>query len=312
MMRYNTLKQRPRHFQTFTGLTVTEFNKLTEKNKDNWKKQRIERLLNNRPNRKRKIGGGRKKILNSLEDQLLLSLVWAKLYPTYLLLEYLFGIDESTAFRAIQEATLLLKGRFALPEQKGVRRGKKISTIAELKEIIPDLEEILIDTTEQKIPRPKKKRKRKKHHSGKKKAFTIKKQIATNRQGLIIHSARASPGKKHDYKLFKESGLPEIIPEDVPTYADSGYQGVNKDYPDLNIIIPHKRTRKHRQLTRSEKIQNAKQRKIRVKVEHTLSQLKKFKVLADTYRHSLQNYDIYFDFVASIVNFRMLQRLPAG
>lgn len=174
MMRYNNLKQRPRHFQTFTGLTVSEFNKLIKENKDNWKKQRIERLLNNHPNRKRKIGGGRKKILNSFEDQLLLSLVWAKLYPTYLLLEYFFNIDESTAFRAIQETTLLLKGRFALPEQRGVRKGKKIATIEELREIIPNLDEVLADVTEQKIPRPKKKQKRKNIIQAKRKLLLLK------------------------------------------------------------------------------------------------------------------------------------------
>lgn len=128
---------------------------------------------------------------------------------------------------------------------------------------------------------------------------------------MIVHSTRASPGRKHDYKIFKESSLPDILPEDLPTYADSGYQGASKDYPNLNIIIPHKRTRSRKELTRSEKIQNTKQRKIRIKVEHTFSKLKKFRVLAETYRHSLQNYDTYFDFVANIVNFRMLQRLSA-
>lgn len=308
-MNYNKLKQRPKHFQSFTGLTVEEFNELVNQIRGDWKHQRIERLINNNPNRQRKLGGGRKHIIAKLEDQLLLTLIWSKFYLSYLLLEYMFGPDESTIWRAIQPIILLMQGKFILPPR---RQGRKITTIEELKEIIPELDEILADATEQKIPRPRKKQKRKKYHSGKKKAFTIKKQIATSAQGLIIHSARASPGRKHDYKLFKESGLPEIIPKDLPAYADNGYQGANKDYPDLNIILPHKRTRNHRELTRSEKIQNTKQRRKRVKVEHTLSQLKKFKLLSDVYRNSLQNYDLYFDFVANIVNFRMLCRLNSG
>jgi len=168
MMRYQSLKQRPRHFLCFTGLTVKEFEELAATARPDWINQRIERLKRNNPHPKRKLGGGRKKILNSLEDQLLLTLVWAKLYLSYLLLEYLFGVDESTVCRTIQAIKPLLRGKFLLPPR---RRGKKITSLEELKEIIPDLDEILVDATEQPIPRPKKKRRRKKYYSGKKKLY---------------------------------------------------------------------------------------------------------------------------------------------
>lgn len=306
-MRYKSIKQRPKHFLSFTGLTVEEFDRLIAQINSDWISQRIERLTKNNPNRKRKIGGGRKKALSSLEDHLLLVLVWSKHYLGYLMLEYLFAIDESTVCRTIQETIPLLQDKFVLPER---RKGKKITTIEELKKIIPDLDDFLTDATEQPIPRPKKKRKRKKHHSGKKKNFTIKTQITTNKRGLVVHISRASPGRKHDYKLFKESKLSKIIPPNAQVYLDSGYQGVQKDYPSLNSHIPHKRTQSHKKLTHSEKIQNHKQKKVRIKVEHTISQLKKFQVLSQTYRHSLQNYNQTFRFVANIVNFRMLQRLP--
>lgn len=306
MMRYTSLKHRPRYFLSFTGLKVEEFAKLVAEIKQDWFNQRIERLNRSNPNRKRKFGGGRKKVLSELEDQLLLTLFWAKHYSSYLLLEYLFGIDESTVCRTCQDIKLLLQDKFVFPNPK---KGKKITTLEELKEIIPDLDEILTDATEQPIPRPEKKAKRKKYHSGKKKRFTVKTQITTNKQGLILHLSRASPGRKHDYKVFQESDLPDIIPKKSKHYLDSGYQGIQKDYPDLNSIIPFKRTKRRQKLTHSEKIQNKKQRKARIKVEHTISQLKKFQALAQIYRHSLQNYGQTFRFIANIVNFRMLQRL---
>lgn len=309
MMRYQSLKKRLKHFLSFTGLTVAEFDKLLNEVRTDWLNQRIQRLNKNNPNRQRKIGGGRKLSLENLEDQLLLTLIWAKLYPTYLLLEYLFNVDESNVCRIIQKTTLLLQDKFILPERNR-RKDKQISTIEELKEIIPDLDVILGDATEQKIPRPTKKRKRQKHHSGKKKAFTVKTQIATNKQGLIVEISKSIPGRSHDYKLFKDSRLPQKIPKGTKLYLDSGYQGVNKDYPDLDAVIPFKKTRKHKKLTRSEKIRNTKQRKIRVAVEHTLSRLKKYQALAQIYRHSLQNYGQTFRFIANIANFRMLQRLP--
>ena len=155
-MRYKTLKQHPKHFLNFTGLKVKEFDKLVSEIHSDWLNQRVERLNKNNPNRIRKIGGGRKKILSTLEDQLLLALVWAKLYPSYLILEYFFGVDESTVCRTIQEIIPLLQSKFILPKR---RKGKKITTIEELKEIIPDLDEILTDARKQKIPRPRKKQK---------------------------------------------------------------------------------------------------------------------------------------------------------
>jgi len=311
MMRYNNLKQRPKHFLAFTGLTVAEFDNLVKDNHQDWQEQRIQRLLKDNPQglRKRKIGGGRKFALTTFEDQLLLTLILAKHYCSCLLLEYLFNIDTSTVCRTSQVIMALIKKGDKYIIDLGPRPDKKTTTLEELKNLIPDFDEILADCAEQKIPRPGKKAKRNKYHSGKKKAFTLKTQISTNRQGLLVHIDRPVPGRHHDYKVFKKSDLPKIIPKDVKVFADSGYQGIHKDYPDLNSVIPHKRSRNGQPLTHSQKIQNKKQRRIRIVIERTIAQLKKFQILHQTYRNSLQNYETAFGFVANIVNFRMLCRL---
>lgn len=311
-MRYNNLKQRPRHFLSFTGLTVAEFDKFVQDNRQDWREQRRQRLLKDNPKRQRKIGGGRKFALENFEDQLLLTLILTKSYCSCLLLEYLFSIDASTVCRTSQVLMSIIKkdGKYII--DLGPRPSKKITTLDELRKFIPNLDEILADCTEQRIPRPEKKTKRNKHHSGKKKAFTIKTELATTKQGLIVNLGKPIPGRQHDYKIFKASNLPKIIPKDTKVYLDSGYQGVHKDFPYLNAIIPYKRTRNGQPLTRSQKIQNKKQRKIRVAIEHTLAQLKKFQILHQTYRNSLQNYETTFGFVANIVNFRMLCRLSSA
>lgn len=311
-MRYYTLCKRQKQFQSFTGLTVEEFDRLIALIRIDWSIQRLERLRRHNPDRKRKEGAGRKYALETIEDQLLLALVWSRLYLVYLVMEYLFGVDESTVSRTIQRIQPLLQDRFMLPERLPK---KKIRTLEELKEFLPpdiDIDDILADGTEQAIPRPQRKRKRNAHHSGKKKRFTVKTQIATTRKGYVIHASKPVPGRMHDYKLFKQSILPKIIPKGLRLYGDSGYQGIKKDFPDLLSLIPYKRTRKHKELTHSEKIHNTKQRRIRVKIEHTLSRLKKYRVLAEPYRHSLQNYESTFRFVANVVNFRMIQRLQAA
>jgi len=310
-MQYTSLKLRPKHFHSFTGLKVEEFDRLVAIIRDDWETQRLRRLEKNNPDRQRKIGGGRKYALPLLEDQLLLTLAWSKLYFSYLMFEYLFGVDESTISRTVHSVPLLLQSRFVFQDPRKSGR-KKITTIEELKKLFPDLDDILADATEQVIPRPERKRKRKPYHSGKKRKFTLKTQIATKRNGLVIHVSPAVGGRTHDYKLFKKSGLPQVIPKDTPLFVDNGYQGVKKDYPDLIVSIPFKRSRGRPELTRSEKIFNKKQRRVRIKVENTIAKLKKYRVLSDVYRHSLQNYNQTFRFVASIVNFRMIQRLQTS
>lgn len=310
MMNYHSLKLRPKQFRSFTGLKVEEFDRLAALIRDDWATERLKRLERNNPNRQRKMGGGRKLALPLLEDQLLLTLAWSKLYFSYLVFEYLFGVDESTVSRIVNSIPLLLQTRFVFQDPRKSGR-KKIATIEELKELFPDIDDILADATEQVIPRPESKRKRKPYHSGKKRKFTLKTQIATQRNGLIIHVSPTVGGRTHDYKLFKKSGLPQMIPKEMKLFVDNGYQGVQKDYPNLTVAIPFKRHRGKKELTRSEKIFNTKQRRVRIKVENTLAKLKKYRVLSDMYRHSLQNYNPTFRFVANVVNFRMLQRLPA-
>lgn len=309
MMRFSSLERRPACFRAFTGLTVEEFQRLASLVRSDWICNREERLLRENPHRRRKTGGGAKPKLPLLEDQLLLTLAWARMYPVYLALEYLFAVDESTVSRTIVRTLPLLSDKFILPERLPK---KKVRSLEELKKYLPpdvDLDEILADATEQKIPRPQKKRKRKPYHSGKKQAFTVKTQLAVTRSGIPVHVSPTIGGRRHDYKLFTHSGLPDILPDKTRLYGDAAYEGGRRDYPRLEVITPFKRRSNHPVLTRNEKIFNKRQRQVRIKVENTLAQFKTFKVLADTYRHSVQNYNPTFRFVANLVAFRMLERM---
>lgn len=311
-MRYNSLAQHPHHFRAFTGVTVEEFDGLCAAIRDDWQEEHRTELLRKNPEhkRKRKMGAGHPFALPEIENQLLLALVWAKLYSSHLLLEYLFGVDESTVGRTIKRIAPLLKGRFLLASsfQDQFRGRRKIRTLDELREVIPDLDEILADVTEQPILKPHDGRKRRPRHSGKRRDFTVKTQIAVNKRGLLAHVSETFGGRMHDYKIFKRSGLPEHVPRDAKLYADLGYEGIPKDYPHLRAVLPKKRKIGEVSLCRKDKIFNKKQRRVRIKVENTIAQLKKYQVLSQRYRHNLRNYNTVFQFVANVVNFRMLQR----
>lgn len=305
MITSSTLRLRPKQFRSFTGLTIEQFDRLVLLLEPIAEEKRQERLDANRPERKRKKGGGRKHGLPTFADQLLLVLVWTKLYLVFFVLEHLFGVDESTISRTITEVVPLLQRQYVFQDPRKSGR-KKIGSLAELKKIIPDLDELLVDATEQPIPRPEKKRQRNKHHSGKKKRFTLKTQITATKPGFIVHVTDTVPGRQHDYRLFKASHLARYIPRNSATYLDSGYQGIEKDYPELSVNIPTKRNRGKPELTRSEKIMNHKQRKIRIYAEHAIARLKKFHVLSDVYRHNQRRYNQTFRFIANLVNFRLL------
>ena len=278
MMRFNSLALKARNFQSFTGFKVAEFISMAETIKADWEELRRQSF---KQERICKIGGGSKLKLPDLENRLLVYCVYAKLYLPYSLLEYLFGVDESTICRIILEMTKLLGKKIIVR-----RGGKRISTLEELKQVFPDLDEVLIDATKQRINRPEKKRTRKKHHSGKKKDFTIKTQIMGIKRRLILHVADSSPGRVHDYKYFQKTGVGEWLEAnpDVKARVDLGYLGAADDYPSADIVLPVKRTRAKKELSRSEKIMNTRKAKAKIPVENNIANLKKFKILSDKYR----------------------------
>lgn len=305
MLNFESLAKQPMHFRNFTGLSVGEARKLVQLIQPDWKRQRKENL---KTDGIRKPGGGRKLDIPDFADRLLIFLIYAKVYPTYLFLEYLFNVDQSNICHIVKEMMPLLSASIVIN-----RNHKRVRTLEDLKEAIPDLDEVLIDATEQRIPRPQKKRTRKKHHSGKKKDFTLKEQIVSTKQKIILHVSDSSPGRAHDYKYFKTTGVGEWLEDNpqIKARMDLGYQGANDDYPLADIVLPVKRTRAKKELTRSEKIMNTRKAKARMPVENNIANLKKFKILADKYRNLKEHYSAIFKSVCFLSNFRTLERLPS-
>ena len=301
MLRFSTLKKKPSHFKSFTGFTPEEFENLVAEIETDWKKLKLT-FYKPSKQRQRKVGGGRNPKLITVEDQLLLTLVWVKLYCTNCLLEYLFGIDETRIKQYRTRIEPLLQNFQLLAKDKR----KKIRTLEELRRMIPDLDEIIGDSTEQQILRPEKKRRQKKYYSGKKKHHTIKTQLIIDKHGRILDISESVEGKKSDYKLLQASGVLKWV-RNLKLYLDSGYQGINSDFPELDATIPRKKPRGKPQ-SRSNKIFNKKLSRIRVKVENTIAKLKKFRVLSEKYRHNLKEYNSIFRMVASLINFRTQQR----
>ena len=144
-----------------------------------------------------------------------MALMYWREYRTQFHIGQTYDLSESAVCRGIQkvEDTLMKSGQFRLP-------GKKI-----LQENETRIEVVLIDATEQPIERPRKKQKS--HYSGKKKYHTQKAQVIVNHKTLEIIATAYSEGRKHDFRLFKESY--GGIQKEIVCLADSGYQGLTEN-----------------------------------------------------------------------------------
>ena len=304
---YAELKKRPRILKGFAGVTAQEFEEMEAKAEPLWQEQEFKRL--NRPDRKRAIGGGLQKTL-PFREQLLLTLVWLRLYLVLEALGYLFGVDKSTASRYTHSVLPVLRqvGEATLgwPEPPKRGHGKQLEQVWQEQ---PDLL-AYVDATEQRIRRSSRDEQQKEDYSGKKRQHTRKTQLIVNEDGIVRDLSQSSPGSKHDRKHFRDSGAAAKIPKETTVGGDLGYQGIQDDLPDHSVIIPFKKS-KLQPLTPEEHLLNQEFARGRIIVENTICQFKHFRVLADRFRHDVDRYDNAFRAVLSIVNPRLQQRVAA-
>lgn len=115
----------------------------------------------------------------------------------------------------------------------------------------------------------------------------------------IICVAQAE-GRKHDYRLFKESKT--HIHPDTKTQVDTGYQGLQKKH--VNTEIPKKKSKK-KPLTLADKTKNREISSSRVLVENVIRSLKIFRIIAEKYRNRRKRYSLRFNLIAAIYNFQL-------
>jgi len=110
-----------------------------------------------------------------------------------------------------------------------------------------------------------------------------------------------SNGKRHDFRLFKESGVK--IYESIKVITDTGYLGLQKIH--ANTDMPKKRSKKH-PLTVEDKQQNREVSSSRVLNEHVIGKLKRFKILADKYRNRRKRFGLRFNLIAGVYNYELV------
>lgn len=151
------------------------------------------------------------------------------------------------------------------------------------RERLAQLGKIYIDGVEQSIRRPKNSVEQKSCYSGKKKAHTVKALVVSGPDKKIEGLTDAYVGSSHDFSMFKDEKLGDDLPSKTPVYVDTGFEGIFGEAPQANIRKPKKK-KKGRKLNGGEMLGNRMISKERVKVEHSIGGLKKFRIASDKFR----------------------------
>jgi IS1 family transposase len=107
-------------------------------------------------------------------------------------------------------------------------------------------------------------------------------------------------GKKHDFRLLKESKT-RIHPE-TKVLTDTGYQGFQKLHAKTSM--PKKKTKKN-SLEKTDKLNNQKLARERVLNENVIGVVKRFKVLSERYRNRRKRFCLRFNLIAGIYNLEL-------
>jgi transposase len=345
MLTYERLSAKPSAFKSMTGLSVEEFQSLLRRVTPRY--EAFLTLQRARADRRRAPGGGVRS-RHDLTERLLMTMVWLRLYVTCEAVGFMFDVDKGTVSRFTrpilsilrdlgedtlgwpQEARELAEKQTddtttnpplpPMQDQEGSasaedpgQQEQSVEPSDTAQVMTPDRSHCsdylaIIDATEQQTERAKNYAVQKLYYSGKRKTHTIKTQIVVSQSGRICHLTDSVPGSTHDLTLLRQSGLKDELPEGLTVTADTGYRGLQNDFPDRSVALPY-RPKDKQQLIPEEKLHNHFISRIRVVVENTLAELKHFQTLAVRFRHSLQRHSEITRAIAGIINWRIDKRL---
>jgi IS5 family transposase len=303
MITYDLLAQSPKAFPALTGLTRDEFDRLFVAFEAAADAHRAACAHTKRGSRKRKraAGAGHPHTL-APRTRLLLALVWLRVYPTYELLGWLFGLDKSNAWHNAQDVLEILDAMPDFPFDRPDPDRRKLQTAAAVMAAFPEVR-VIIDAKEQAFRRPTGWDRQKPFYSGKKKRHTLKNQVACTPGGRIVSVSTTAPGRTHDLTVLRYTGLLDRLPAGAGVMTDKGYIGVAADAGTRPVVIPVRASKNH-PLTDEQKASNRVINRHRVVVEHVMAQLNRFQVLRQTFRSVFGRHTRAFRVVALLVDRR--------
>lgn len=251
-----------------------------------------------RPDRKRQIGGGRKKDAQLL-CRLLVTLLYLRQHWTMQAIAETIECAESTVWNYIHEILPHIHAQLPASLLEQWQQDCPSLERAELAQWLAELPEgaLLVDTWEQPIPRPTDEQVQEEYYSGKQREHTRKNQAITLPKGVdLVDGVIGEKGLRSDSKLFEQTQ--QELPEDLSFIGDKAYVGRR------NTTTPHKKLPK-RELTQEQKEFNRQVSQKRVFVEHVIRVIKIFRVAKEEFRMRSRMYERVIACVCGLVRLRV-------
>ncbi|WYD82121.1 MAG: transposase family protein [Candidatus Electrothrix gigas] len=131
--------------------------------------------------------------------------------------------------------------------------------------------------------------------------FTVKNNILANSNCEVIFLTPTEEGKKHDKKIADESEY--RLPEGSKLLQDTGFQGFFVS--NVEILQPAKKPR-GKELTQEQKGRNRNISKIRIRIEHIVSGIKRYRIVKDKCRNWIRGFtDQVMEIACGLHNLRL-------
>jgi hypothetical protein len=327
-IRYSQLKLHPNVLHSLTGLRPVEFDGLVRDVRPLSRSAQHKHLTDYRPDRRRAVGGGHPFAL-PFEEQLLLTVMWLRLYPTHEVLGFLFGVDPTTVSRLLRRVMPVLaqagKDTMRMPDPGRKHRRHFDELLRDLPELA-----VVIDSFEQRVQRPqgldpsnrKSRGEADRWYSGKKKTHTIKSQVGVDLHiGYICDVSESVRGPTADITLLKQSRLMERLPEGVGAEGDLAYVGIGELHPQGTRYgnTPRRKPRgvdKHcpRGQDKPRPPQDIAYNRAfasrRIVVENSLCRMRTYQAITQTDRNHRRMHTERVVAIAGLVNRKVQARLP--
>jgi hypothetical protein len=114
---------------------------------------------------------------------------------------------------------------------------------------------------------------------------------------FIVFLGRTFSGHNHDYSMLKQELPPDLDWfSNLHVLVDLGYLGMQSDYRDDQIAVPHKKPRKSKKhpspaLSEEQKATNKAISQIRIFVEHAIGGMKRYNILVHSFRNHKEHFE---------------------
>jgi len=295
MCNYAKLSVKRKQFHALTGYTLEEFHALLPFFQSSFLQYVNNNTLEGKPRQKRRYVDYCNCPLPTIEDKLLFILMYLRKATTQDIFGEVYEMPQTVVNKWLHILHPCLNQALELAGEKPARTTQDMQLISEKGPLF------FQDGTERPIQRPKNQAIQAVFYSGKKKRHCIKNNVVINQQAKIMLLTPTCEGKKHDKKIADETGL--SLPAGSSLCQDTGFQGFA--LTNVTIIQPKKKPR-GKELTPEEKESNRQISRLRIRVEHAIGGVKRYRIVKDLLRVRKDDFrDRVMETCCGLHNFRL-------